>query len=108
MKTILELLEAGNTKENVVATLVVMGEYETKSDARKEVEQVMTDNDIQVTKPVSKAQALKDAFLALEDPMNITKPELKALVEECGHQKGSIAYYVNSYQLAIDLTKKLA
>lgn len=105
---ILEMLEAGNTVENLVSTLVVMGEYETKTAARTAVELVMKENDLVVTKPVSKAQALKDAFLALEDPTTLTKEELKKLVEECGHKAGSVAYYVNAYTLAIELHKKLS
>lgn len=108
MKTILEMLEAGKTKEDVVSYLVVTDQYDTKTEARTEVEKVMADNGITATKKVSKAQVLKDAFLALEDPMAITKEELKKLVEDCGHTKGSVAYYVNAYQLAIDLTKKLS
>lgn len=108
MKTILEMLEAKNTVENIVATLVVTEQYESKAQARTAVEAIMLENDITTTKPVSKAQTLKDAFLALEDPTTLTKPELKKLVEDCGHQAGSIAYYVNAYTLAIELHKKLS
>ncbi len=108
MKTIIELLEAGKTVTDIVSYLVITEQFDTKTAARTEVEKVMTDNDIVATKKVSKAQMLKDAFLALEDPTALTKPELKKLVEDCGHQAGSIAYYVNAYTLAIELHKKLS
>ena len=61
-----------------------------------------------MTTKKSQAQVLQDAFLALDDPLSISREDLKEMVIKSGHKAGSIAYYVNAYSLAIRLAEKLS
>jgi len=107
MKSIKEMIESKRSVEDVVSFLVITDQFSTKSAARDEVKKVMDEHSLVVTKTVSKAQMLKDDFLTLENPLALTKEDIKAMVIKHDHKAGSIQYYVNSYLLAIDLVKKI-
>ena len=107
MKSIKEMIESKRSVEDVVSFLVITDQFPTKSAARDEVKKVMDEHSLVVTKTVSKAQMLKDDFLTLENPLALTKEDIKAMVIKHDHKAGSIQYYVNSYLLAIDLVKKI-
>ena len=107
MKTLEELVATGKTLEDIVSYLVITDQHANKSLARTEIQKYLDDNKLEIIKPVSKAQQLKDDFLQLDNPLDMTKEQIKALVIKHDHKAGSIQYYVNSYLLAIDLVKKI-
>jgi len=103
---IVEFIEAGKSKEDCVTFLVMTNSYETKTLARDFVEQIIEENDLVTTK-ITKSDLLKEWFLKLENPLEITKEEIQAKCKELEMKGGSVQYYVNAYRLAIDLTKQV-
>ena len=103
-------LSAHVTVNDIIAVLSIMykTEFPSKSDARTYLSEYMTDNKLHPTKKETKSGALKAWVLSNENPVSITKSQIKDKCIELDMKGGSITYYVNSYSLAFELAAKLA
>ena len=97
-------LKKGFNYEEVISWLVMNGDYNNKSEARIVVEGVCDRLNIS-KKRLNKSEELKKWFLDLDDCINVKNEDVKKKCEEIGMKGGSVAYYVNSYKLVIELYK---
>ena len=106
LENVKSFVESGKSLADIV-NFYSMTVSMTKTEIRTLVELHMEEHDLIVPKKESKSGALKAWFLDQENPLTITKDQIKAKCIELDMKGGSVTYYINAYSLAIDLTTQL-
>ena len=104
---ITKVQDRGLTAENIAIYLYAMGEFNTKAEARKAVDEVLKESDLVPMKKQSMADQLKEWFHAQPAPLEVTKEELKKQIEVIGMSGGSVNWYIRVYQEAQSITTRL-
>lgn len=107
---VIDLTEKERSAEDITVLLFMTGVKSTKAECRALVTKTLKDANLTAVKKVPMSVQLKEWFIGLEDPINMTKEELVKKINDIGMNGGSVKWYTDMYmsaiELAIVITKK--
>ena len=106
--TVTQYMGSRTTEDMVVLLTALHPEtFTSKAESREWLAKYMADNDLTVTKPKSKKDTLRDWFLEQDEPLKVTKAQLKEACLKFDMHGGSVDFYATAYMMAIDIHSRL-
>ena len=104
---VIAMAEKGRSLEDITVLLYMNEEYDTKAKCRAVVTEVLKDADLTPKKKVPMSVQLKEWFLNLDEPLEMTKDDLVKQINDLGMSGGSVKWYTDMYMSAVELATKI-